>query len=93
MDSWLDDFSQLLLNHLLRFEIGSVRKHGKNDSKQLMGRGKQSFLRREPLSLSSEKISFEERVLACHSRGHEIDSSSEMPIFPLGEFTHPDIVS
>ena len=71
-------FSQLLLNHLLRFKIGSVRKHGKNDSKQLMGRRKQSFLRREPLSLSSEKISFEERVLTCHSRGHEIDSSSEM---------------
>ena len=43
-----------------------------------MGRGKQSFLRREPLSLSSEKISFEERVLTCHSRGNEIDSSSEM---------------
>jgi hypothetical protein len=58
-----------------------------------MGRGKQSFLRREPLSLSSEKISFEKRVLTCHSRGHEIDSSSEMPIAPLGEFTHPNIVS
>ena len=87
------DFSQLLLYSLLNFEIGSVSKHGKNDSKQLMGRGKQSFLRRESLSLPSEKISFEERVLTCHSRCHEIDSSSEMSIAPLGEFTHPDIVS
>jgi hypothetical protein len=87
------DFSQLLLNHLLRFEIGSLGKHGKDHSNQLMGRGKQSFLRRESLPLSSEKIRLEERVLTCHSRGHEIDSSSEMPIAPLGEFTHPDIVS
>jgi hypothetical protein len=88
-----NDFSQLLLNYLLWFEIGSLSKHGKNNSDQLMGRGKQSFLRRESLSLSSEKISFEERVLTCHSRGHQIDSSSEMPIAPLGEFTHPNIVS
>ena len=85
--------SQLLLNHLLWFEIGPLSKHGKNHSEQLMGRGKQSFLRRESFSLSSEKIGLGERVLTCHSRGHEIDSSSEMTIAPLREFAHPDIVS
>jgi hypothetical protein len=58
-----------------------------------MGRGKKSLLRGQSFSLSLEKIRLEERVLTCHSRGHEIDSSSEMPIAPLGEFTHPDIVS
>jgi hypothetical protein len=33
----------------------------------------------------AEIISFEERILTYHSRGHEIDSSSEMPIAPLGD--------
>jgi len=86
-------FSQLLLNHLLWFEIGSLSKHGKDHSNQLMGRGKESLLRGQSFFLSLKEIGLEESVLRNHRSGHQIDRSSQMPIASFGYFTNPNKVS
>ena len=58
-----------------------------------MGRGKESLLRRQSFPFSLEEISLKERILRNDRSGHQVDRSPQMPIAPLREFTHPDIVS
>ena len=78
------DFSQLLLNHLFRPEICSLRKHCKDYPDQFVCCGKYGFLRSQSFSLSLEEIGLKESILAHHRSGHQVDRPPKVPIASLG---------
>ena len=82
------DFSQLSSFRHFGLKKCVMRKHGKDDSDQFVGGGKQRFLRSQALFLSLEEIGVKESIVAHHASRHQVDRPAKVSVASLREFAH-----
>ena len=66
-----------------------LSKQSKNSPDELTGHNQENLFAGGPFFLLAQEIGPEEMINPGHTLGHEKDSPSRMPVFPLGNFALP----